>query len=59
MGRAGLRVADLTDRTRRSFARWMLEDYPRAVVLTPDRWRLGMFTPTGAYADRTTGAVGA
>ena len=54
MARAGMRAADLTDWTRRSFARWMFEDYPRAVMLTPDRWRRGMFTPTGAYATRAT-----
>jgi menaquinone-9 beta-reductase len=49
MARAGMRAADLCDWTRRSFARWMFEDYPRAIVLTPDRWRRGMFTPAGAY----------
>jgi hypothetical protein len=27
----------------------MFEDYPRAMLLTPDRWRLGMFTRPGAY----------
>jgi geranylgeranyl reductase family protein len=24
--------------TRRNFARWMFEDYPRATILTPERW---------------------
>jgi geranylgeranyl reductase family protein len=47
--RAAIRAADLTAWTRRNFARWMFEDYPRAVLLTPDRWRRGMFTPPGAY----------
>jgi flavin-dependent dehydrogenase len=47
--RAGLRLADLSNWTRRNFARWMFEDYPRALVLTPDRWRRGMFTAPGAY----------
>ena len=28
--RAAIRVASLTPWTRRNFARWMLEDYPRA-----------------------------
>jgi hypothetical protein len=41
---------DLTRWTRRNFARWMFEDYPRAVVLTPDRWQRGVFTRPGAYA---------
>lgn len=33
-----LRLAGLTPWTRRHFARWLLEDYPRAVVATPWRW---------------------
>jgi geranylgeranyl reductase family protein len=36
--RIAIRAAGLTDWTRRNFARWMFEDYPRALVLTPDRW---------------------
>jgi hypothetical protein len=47
--RAALRAVDLTDWTRRNFARWMYEDYPRALLLTPRRWRRGMFTGPGAY----------
>jgi geranylgeranyl reductase family protein len=49
--RAAIAVAGLTPWTRRNFARWMFEDYPRALVLTPDRWRRGMFTEPGAYRD--------
>ncbi|HEX2040821.1 MAG TPA: geranylgeranyl reductase family protein [Acidimicrobiales bacterium] len=37
--RGALRTAGLTDWTRRNFARWLFEDYPRAVLLTPRRWR--------------------
>ena len=44
-----LRLADTNDWTRRNFARWMFEDYPRAVVLTPKRWKWGMFNQEGAY----------
>ena len=47
--RAAIRAAGLTPWTRRNFARWMFEDYPRAALLTPDRWRRGMFNPPGAY----------
>ncbi len=47
--RAGLRLAGATGWTRRSFARWLFEDYPRAVVATPRRWRRDMFTRPGAY----------
>ncbi len=47
--RAGIRVAGLTDWTRRNFARWLFEDYPRALIVTPHRWRRRMFTGPGAY----------
>lgn len=33
-----LRIAGLNGWTRRNFSRWLLEDYPRAVVGTPWRW---------------------
>jgi geranylgeranyl reductase family protein len=46
--RAAIGVADLTPWTRRNFARWMWEDYPRALLATPDRWRRGVFTAPGA-----------
>ena len=36
--RAAIGAAGLTDWTRRNFARWMFEDYPRALLFTPDRW---------------------
>src|SRR5918993_372451 len=42
--RAGLRLAGATGWTRRNFARWLFEDYPRALVATPRRWHHGMFT---------------
>ncbi len=44
-----LRTVDLSPWTRRNFARWMFEDYPRAILFTPDRWHRGMLTPSGAY----------
>lgn len=47
--RATIRATGLAPWTRRNFARWMYEDYPRALILTPDRWHRGMFTPAGAY----------
>ena len=49
--RASIATATLTPWTRRNFARWLFEDYPRAVVLTPRRWHRGMFTGPGAFAD--------
>ncbi len=49
--RAAIAAASLTPWTRRNFARWMFEDYPRALVLTPGRWHRGMFSGPGAYRD--------
>jgi geranylgeranyl reductase family protein len=48
--RAAIRAASLTPWTRRNFARWMWEDYPRAVLFTPRRWHRKMFQPAGAYS---------
>jgi flavin-dependent dehydrogenase len=50
--RTALRLAGLTPWTRRNFARWLFEDYPRALLATPGRWHRGMFQGPGAYADR-------
>jgi menaquinone-9 beta-reductase len=47
--RAAVRAAGLSAWTRRNFARWLFEDYPRALVLTPARWRRGACTGPGAY----------
>lgn len=42
-GAPWLRPIAANDWSRRNFARWMFEDYPRAVLVTPRRWRRGMF----------------
>ena len=34
---------------RRNFARWMFEDEPRAVLLTPSRWHRGLLRRPGAF----------
>lgn len=39
----------VSDWTRRNFVRWLFEDYPRAVLGTPDRWQRGLFSRPGAY----------
>lgn len=49
--RAGVRIAGATDWTRRNFARWLFEDYPRGILTTPRRWHRGMLTGPGAYRD--------
>jgi geranylgeranyl reductase family protein len=41
-------LVDRNDWTRRNFARWLWEDYPRALIATPGRWHRGMFTGPGA-----------
>ncbi len=48
-----IRLAGSTAWTRRHFARWMFEDYPRAIVATPRRWHRGMFTGPGAFDERS------
>ena len=35
---------------RRNFARWMFEDEPRAIALTPSRWHRSLLARPGAYA---------
>jgi hypothetical protein len=40
----------MTGWTSRNFARWLFEDYPRAVLGTPGRWRKDLFTQPGAYS---------
>jgi menaquinone-9 beta-reductase len=47
-----VQVAGASSWTRRHFARWLFEDYPRAVVATPRRWRRGVMTGPGAYRSR-------
>lgn len=48
--RGAIRVLDHAgDWGRRSFARWMFEDEPRAVVLTPSRWHRRFLAQRGAY----------
>lgn len=35
---------------RRSFARWMFEDEPRAIAVTPSRWHRRVLNGSGAFA---------
>jgi menaquinone-9 beta-reductase len=51
---AAVRVAGANSWTRRNFARWLFEDYPRAVLVTPSRWTRGMFTSDGPYRTSPT-----
>ena len=47
---AAVGISGATPWTRRNFARWLFEDYPRALVLTPDRWQRGALGG-GAFVD--------
>lgn len=50
--RAAIRVAGLTGWTRRNFARWLFEDEPRAIAVTPRRWHSRILRRDGAYRHR-------
>ena len=54
-----LGAVDWSGWTRRQFARWMFEDYPRAAVATPRRWHRGMASAQGAYHPDKPGPVAA
>lgn len=47
---AAVRIAGLSDWTRRNFARWLFEDYPRAILVTPRRWKRHVFGAAGAFS---------
>jgi hypothetical protein len=42
-------VAKSGDWGKRNFARWMFEDEPRAIAVTPSRWHRKMFRLKGPY----------
>jgi menaquinone-9 beta-reductase len=44
-----MRIADHSARSRANFGRWMFEDYPRALFITPQRWSRGALTRPGAF----------
>jgi menaquinone-9 beta-reductase len=46
---AALRVSGSTRWTSTNFARWLFEDYPRGIALTPKRWHRGALSGEGAY----------
>jgi flavin-dependent dehydrogenase len=47
--RGAIRLIDTNAWTRRNFARWMFEDEPRALAMTPGRWHRQIFRRPGAY----------
>jgi hypothetical protein len=48
--RGAIRVAGSIGWSRRNFVRWMFEDYPRAIVLTPRRWHRRALHGPGAFS---------
>jgi menaquinone-9 beta-reductase len=52
--RAAVAVAGASGWTRRNFARWLFEDYPRAILATPRRWHRHALAGTGAFARGST-----
>jgi len=47
--RVAVRTAAASPWTRAQFARWLFEDYPRAAVAPPWRWRAGLLHGPGAF----------
>ncbi len=47
--RGAVRVVGTSGWTRRNFARWMFEDEPRALLLTPRRWHRRLLRRPGPY----------
>jgi geranylgeranyl reductase family protein len=48
--RGAIRALASSEWSRRNFARWMFEDEPRAIALTPTRWHRSLFHQPGPYA---------
>jgi geranylgeranyl reductase family protein len=47
--RGAIRLLSSNDWSRRNFARWMFEDEPRAIALTPSRWHRHFFHQPAPY----------
>ncbi len=56
--RIPLWLIDRNEWTRRNYARWLWEDYPRALITTPRRWHRRAFTGPGAFASTTASGQG-
>jgi hypothetical protein len=50
--RGAVRLSDANEWTRRNFGRWLFEDCPRGIALTPRRWGRGALTGPGSYNGR-------
>ncbi|HXZ82622.1 MAG TPA: NAD(P)/FAD-dependent oxidoreductase [Acidimicrobiales bacterium] len=52
--RGALRVVDGSDLVRRNVGRWLFEDYPRAIAVTPRHWAALARRSPGAFAGPDT-----
>jgi geranylgeranyl reductase family protein len=52
LARGAIRIIGNGDWRRDKFVRWMFEDEPRAIALTPRRWHRGFLSSRGAFADQ-------
>ena len=50
LARGALRIIGNGDWRGEKFVRWMFEDEPRAIALTPRRWHRGFLSSSGAYS---------
>ena len=50
LANGALATTGATGWTRRQFARWLFEDYPRASVFTPKRWSRDLLNQPGGFA---------
>lgn len=48
---AAVSIAGVSAWTRKNFARWLFEDYPRAALATPRRWQRGLLNSPGAFGN--------
>ena len=49
LARGAVRIVGLNGWTRRNFVRWMFEDEPRAIALTPSRWHRHFLAQRAPY----------
>jgi menaquinone-9 beta-reductase len=49
VAKSALAICGSTEWTRHNFGRWLFEDYPRGIALSPTKWRWGLLSGEGAY----------
>jgi menaquinone-9 beta-reductase len=59
LAEASIRVVGTSRWTRRHFGRWLFEDSPRGLALTPTRWRRGALSGPPAFVGESRDTVAA